>query len=162
MFVGEAPGADEDRVGKPFVGRAGQLLERMIVAMGLSRAQVYITNVLKTRPPNNATPTMDEAKLCSPYLFDQIEVIAPTAIVTLGLPATRLILGTDQNMSALRGRWAEFRYKGVTTPVMPTYHPAYLLRSYTKENREKVWSDLQKAMERLGLRRTPGETAGEA
>lgn len=152
MFVGEAPGADEDRVGKPFVGRAGQLLEKMINAMGLSRSGVYITNVLKTRPPNNATPTLDEARLCAPYLFDQIAVIAPTVIVTLGLPATRLLLSTDQSMGALRGRWSAFSHKGVDVAVMPTYHPAFLLRSYSKENREKVWSDLQKAMERLGFR----------
>lgn len=152
MFIGEAPGAEEDRVGKPFVGRAGELLNKMITAMGLSRPEVYITNVLKTRPPNNATPTLDEARLCAPYLFDQIGVIQPQVIVTLGLPATRLILGTDQTMGALRGKWAMFKHGPVTVPVMPTYHPAFLLRSYTKENREKVWSDLQKAMERLGMK----------
>jgi DNA polymerase len=151
MFIGEAPGADEDRTGRPFVGRAGQLLTKMINAMGLRREDVYITNVLKTRPPNNATPTLEEAKLCSPYLFEQIGIIRPEAIVTLGLPATRLILGTDQSMSALRGRWSEFAWDDLRVPVMPTYHPAFLLRSYTKENREKVWSDLQKAMERVGL-----------
>ncbi|MGE3109996.1 MAG: uracil-DNA glycosylase [Phycisphaerales bacterium] len=153
MFVGEAPGAEEDRIGKPFVGRAGELLNKMITAMGLSREQVYITNVLKTRPPNNATPTLDEARLCAPYLFDQIGVIRPGVIVTLGLPATRLLLGTDQSMGALRGKWATFSHGAVTVPVMPTYHPAFLLRSYTKENREKVWSDLQRAMERLGIER---------
>lgn len=151
MFVGEAPGAEEDKVGKPFVGRAGDLLNKMITAMGLSRPQVYITNVLKTRPPNNATPTLDEARLCSPYLFDQIGVIRPEVIVTLGLPATRLLLNTDQTMGALRGKWATFTHGPLSVPVMPTYHPAFLLRSYTKENREKVWSDLQKAMERLGV-----------
>jgi DNA polymerase len=151
MFIGEAPGADEDKVGKPFVGRAGQLLEKMIIAMGLSRSQVYIANVLKTRPPNNATPTLEEAQLCAPYLYDQVVAVAPLVIVTLGLPATRLVLKTDQSMSALRGRWASFTYKGFTVPVMPTYHPAFLLRSYTPENRGKVWSDLQQAMTKLGM-----------
>lgn len=159
MFIGEAPGADEDRVGKPFVGRAGQLLEKMIVAMGLTRQQVYIANVLKTRPPNNATPTLEEAQLCAPYLFDQVVAVSPLVIVTLGLPATRLVLKTDLSMSALRGRWASFTHKGVTVPVMPTYHPAFLLRSYTPENRGKVWSDLQQAMSKLGMSATaqPGE-----
>jgi DNA polymerase len=153
MFIGEAPGADEDRTGRPFVGRAGQLLEKMIQAMGLTREQVYITNVLKTRPPNNATPTLDEARLCSPYLFDQVAAIRPEVIVTLGLPATRLLLGTDRSMGELRGRWSEFVHHSgdCRVPVMPTYHPAFLLRSYTPENRAKVWSDLQMAMSRLGL-----------
>jgi DNA polymerase len=161
MFIGEAPGVDEDRIGRPFVGRAGQLLDKMIVAMGLSREQVYIANVLKTRPPNNATPTLEEARLCAPYLFDQIAAVRPEVIVTLGLPATRLLLGTEQSMSSLRGRWAEFSYLGsdlappLTVPVMPTYHPAFLLRAYTPENRRKVWSDLQRVMERLGLSRNP-------
>jgi DNA polymerase len=156
VFVGEAPGADEDRTGRPFVGRAGQLLTKMIVAMGLEREDVYITNVLKTRPPNNATPTIEEARLCSPYLFQQLRAIRPDVVVTLGLPATRLLLNTDLSMSALRGRWHEFSYEDVRIPVMPTYHPAFLLRSYTKENREKVWSDLQKAMQRLGAEGRPG------
>lgn len=159
-FVGEAPGADEDRTGRPFVGRAGQLLTKMINAMGLSREQVYITNVLKTRPPNNATPTLDEARVCAPYLYRQLAVIRPEVIVTLGLPATRLLLQTDQSMSSLRGRWSEFVHDDVRIPVMPTYHPAFLLRSYTKENREKVWSDLQQVMQRIGLAASaalPGE-----
>jgi uracil-DNA glycosylase family 4 len=151
VFVGEAPGADEDRTGRPFVGRAGQLLTKMINAMGLKREQVYITNVLKTRPPNNATPTLDEARLCAPYLYRQLAVIRPEVIVTLGLPATRLLLQTDQSMSAMRGRWFEFIHENDRIPVMPTYHPAYLLRAYTKDNREKVWSDLQQVMQRIGL-----------
>jgi uracil-DNA glycosylase family 4 len=164
MFIGEAPGADEDRIGIPFVGRAGQMLDKWIAAMGLQRSEVYIGNVLKTRPPNNATPTIDEARLCAPYLYEQIAVVRPEVIVTLGLPATRLLLGTDQSMGQLRGRWSEFVYRArpgepriagideFRVPVMPTYHPAFLLRSYTPENRGKVWADLQKAMERLGLR----------
>ena len=157
MFIGEAPGADEDRTGRPFVGRAGQLLARMILAMGLNRQSVYIANVLKTRPPNNATPTLDEAQRCSPYLFDQILAVRPEAIVTLGLPATRLVLKTDLSMGELRGRWSEWRHPdaskgdGFSVSVMPTFHPAFLLRQYTSENRAKVWSDLRSALVKLGL-----------
>jgi DNA polymerase len=165
MFIGEAPGEDEDLSGRPFVGRAGQLLEKMINAMGLARADVYIANVLKTRPPGNATPTPEEADLCKPYLFDQIEAIRPEAIVTLGLPATKLILATtvadadSRTMASMRSIWAEFKHpsstnpdgSAVTVPVMPTYHPAYVLRNYTDETRAKVWSDLKKVMDKLGL-----------
>ena len=155
MFIGEAPGADEDRTGRPFVGRAGQLLDKMIVAMGLSRESVYIANVLKTRPPNNATPTPDEARACAPYLFEQVRVVRPRVIVTLGLPAARVILESNESMGRLRATWARLelpdseRYPGVGVDVMPTYHPAYLLRAYTPDNRAKVWSDLQQAMTRL-------------
>lgn len=155
MFIGEAPGAEEDKTGRPFVGRAGQLLNKMITAMGLKREQVYIANVLKTRPPDNATPTSDEIRICAPYLYTQIAIIQPRAIVTLGLPATRALLNTTDSMSRLRGRWATFTTPGpdrAAVPVMPTYHPAFLLRSYTAENRAKVWSDLQQVMDRLGLR----------
>jgi DNA polymerase len=157
MFVGEAPGAEEDRTGRPFVGRAGQLLDKMIMAMGLSRAQVYIANVLKTRPPDNATPTSEEIRLCAPYLYQQIAIVHPHAIVTLGLPATRALLETADSMSRLRGRWASFNAPapaGCPIPVMPTYHPAFLLRSYTEENRAKVWSDLRQVMDRLGLKKS--------
>lgn len=168
MFIGEAPGADEDRTGIPFVGRAGQLLNKMIAAMGLRREDVYIANVLKTRPPNNATPTTEEAARCAPYLFEQIEIIRPEVIVALGLPASRVLLGTQDSMGRLRGRWG--RCCGAATlglgamaedgvPVMPTYHPAFLLRSYTPDNRAKVWSDLQQVMRRLGL---PERTAAPA
>lgn len=163
MFIGEAPGEQEDQTGRPFVGRAGQLLEKMIVAMGYSRETVYICNVLKTRPPNNATPTSEEARLCAPYLLEQIRVIAPKVIVTLGLPASHLLLATTSPMRSLRGRWHPFpppsSDSGIMAEhdisdfpqieVMPTYHPAYLLRSYTEENRRKVWSDLQQVMTRL-------------
>lgn len=162
MFVGEAPGAEEDKTGRPFVGRAGQLLDKMIVAMGLTRESVYICNVLKTRPPNNATPTLEEARLCAPYLYGQIGIIRPAAIVTLGLPASRLLLDSGEAMGKLRGRRHEFEIPGGFDPgivpaeavgerisVFPTYHPAYILRSYTAENRAKVWSDLQLAMKVL-------------
>lgn len=147
MFVGEAPGAEEDKQGRPFVGRSGQLLEKMINAMGLSREDVYIANVLKSRPPDNRTPTPQEASQCGPYLREQLRIIEPEVIVTLGRPAAQLLLETNEAMGRMRGHWYE--YEG--TPVMPTFHPAYLLRQYTPENRKKVWSDLQQAMDRLGL-----------
>ncbi|MEM8756571.1 MAG: uracil-DNA glycosylase [Planctomycetota bacterium] len=151
MFVGEAPGADEDKAGIPFVGRAGQLLNKMINAMGLSRETVYIANVLKVRPPNNATPTPDEIAASKPYLLEQIDIIRPAAIVALGLPAAKCLLGVNDSMANLRARFHDFTTPGgLSIPVMPTYHPAYLLRSYTAENRSKVWSDLQQVMQRLG------------
>lgn len=163
IFVGEAPGEQEDQTGRPFVGRAGQLLEKMIVAMGYSRESVYICNVLKTRPPNNATPTSEEARLCAPYLLEQIRIIQPKIIVTLGLPASHLLLGSTSPMRSLRGQFHAFPPapgpNGIINAdeigdfpeieVMPTYHPAYLLRSYTEENRRKVWSDLQQVMNKL-------------
>ena len=164
MFIGEAPGATEDQTGRPFMGDAGSLLDKMIVAMGTLRQDVYITNVLKTRPPGNATPTADEAELCAAYLYDQIIAVRPTVIVTLGLPATRLILQSESSMGALRGIWASWRHPSqaasydpgtaasFVADVMPTYHPAFLLRSYTPDNRSKVWADLKKAAERLGLK----------
>jgi len=163
MFVGEAPGADEDRLGRPFVGRAGKLLDQMIGAMGLSRQSVYIANVLKVRPPNNATPTVEEAAACAPYLFEQIEVIAPEAIVALGLPSARQLTGEQASMRDLRGRWWSLRTPGGEAfPVLPTYHPAYLLRNYTPDVRRKVWDDLKLVLERLGLT-VPGrsDAAGE-
>lgn len=165
MFIGEAPGREEDLQGIPFVGRAGQLLNSMIEAMGLTRQSVYIANVLKTRPPNNATPTKDEATACAPYLFGQISIVRPKAIVTLGLPASQTLLETTEAMGKMRGTWRTFRVPdadlhapglipagagGLEIPVMPTYHPAYLLRAYTAENRKKVWSDLQQVMAKLG------------
>jgi uracil-DNA glycosylase len=156
MFIGEAPGEQEDQTGRPFVGRAGQLLDKMIIAMGLSRESVYIANVLKTRPPNNATPTHDEAAACAPYLYEQIRIVNPKVIVTLGLPATHLLLSSTATMRSLRGQFHTFPTPN--TPIdlpqidlMPTYHPAYLLRSYTEDNRRKVWSDLTAVIERLGL-----------
>ncbi|MCA9310365.1 MAG: uracil-DNA glycosylase [Phycisphaerales bacterium] len=145
MFVGEAPGAEEDKQGIPFVGRSGQKLNEMITAMGLSRETVYIANVLKSRPPNNATPTTTEADRCGVYLRQQVAIIQPDVIVTLGKPAAQLLLNSREAMGRLRGTWHE--YEGI--PVMPTFHPAFLLRQYTPENRRKVWSDLQKAMTRL-------------
>jgi DNA polymerase len=151
MFVGEAPGAEEDRTGRPFVGRAGQKLDAMIDAMGLQRSDVYIANVLKSRPPGNRTPLRPEIDGCSPFLVEQIRIIRPDVIVTLGGPATKLMLGTELGITRLRGQWASFDANGLTVDVMPTFHPAYLLRNYTRETRERVWSDLQRVMERLGL-----------
>lgn len=152
MFVGEAPGEEEDKTGRPFVGRAGQLLEKMIIAMGLSRQTVYICNVLKVRPPNNATPTLEEAAASEPYLFEQIDIVAPEAIVTLGKSATSCILKLNDPMGSMRGRWHDLPLPtGRVVPVMPTFHPAFLLRSYTDENRAKVWSDLKLVMNRLGM-----------
>lgn len=148
MFVGEAPGADEDEQGIPFVGRAGKLLSDMIKAMGLDRdTDCYISNILKVRPPNNRTPTVEEAELDGPFLLEQIRIIQPAAIVTLGRPAAHFLLKRTDAMGALRGHWFEF--DGI--PLMPTYHPAFLLRQYTPENRKKVWADLKLVMDRLGI-----------
>jgi uracil-DNA glycosylase len=149
LFIGEAPGAEEDRRGEPFVGAAGQLLDRMIAAMGWSRDTVYIANVLKCRPPGNRDPETDEVAACLPFLHRQIEVLAPRMIVTLGRPAAQAVLQTDAPISALRGRFREFR--GI--PVMPTFHPAFLLRS--PERKRDAWSDLKQVideLERLGVR----------
>lgn len=162
VFVGEAPGEEEDRQGIPFVGRAGQLLNKMIQAMGLSRDQVYICNVLKTRPPNNATPTHEESRLCAPYLFEQLRIINPEVIVTLGLPAAKTLLNTEDTMARLRARWHDFVFGGPPIPLIATYHPAFLLRAYTPENRHKVWSDLQMAMERIGLKPAKAAQIGPA
>ena len=156
MFIGEGPGETEDATGRPFVGRAGELLDRMIAGMGLRREDVYIANVVKCRPPDNRVPTAQEVATCTPYLHKQIEWIRPQVIVTLGLPATRHLLKTTASMGALRGRWSHWR--GIK--LMPTYHPAYLLRSYTPQNRRIVWEDLQKVMAELGLsRRNAGSPA---
>ncbi len=145
LFVGEGPGADEDAQGEPFVGRAGQKLNEMIRAIGLEREQVYIANVVKCRPPDNRTPEPDEVATCAPFLFRQIEAISPAVIVALGSPAAKTLLGTREGITKIRGQWGAFR--GI--PVMPTFHPAYLLRAYTKENRRKVFEDLKAARSRL-------------
>jgi DNA polymerase len=149
MFVGEAPGEDEDRSGRPFVGRAGQKLNEIIRAMGLQREGVYIANVLKSRPPQNRTPLPDEVQGCSPYLREQIAIISPAVIVALGGPAMKFLLDTETGITRMRGRWGEYLNLKVATPVMPTFHPAYLLRNYTRETREQVWSDMQAVLARL-------------
>jgi len=145
MFIGEAPGADEDQQGIPFVGRAGQLLNNMIAAMGLKREDVYIANVIKCRPPGNRTPEPAECAVCSPFLRRQVEVIQPKAIVALGAVAAKTLLAVNQPISALRGRWYEF--DGV--PMAVTFHPAYLLRNPAAK--KDAWKDLQMVMKRLGL-----------
>jgi DNA polymerase len=143
LFVGEAPGADEDRTGRPFVGRAGQLLNQIIEkGMGLSRPEVYIGNILKCRPPLNRTPREEEVEVCLPFLKKQIAAIEPKVIVTLGRPAAQALLNTQEPMRQLRGNWQA--YQGI--PVMPTYHPAYVLRYYTVPIRRQVWQDVQEAM----------------
>lgn len=152
MFVGEAPGADEDRAGVPFVGKAGQLLEKMIVAMGLSRGEVYIGNVLKVRPPGNRDPLAEETAADGVYLRREISIVQPRVLVTLGKPSTNYLLGRSGALGEVRGSWQEYVDEdGRLIPLMPTYHPAYLLRSYTDENRRKVWEDLQAVMSRVGL-----------
>lgn len=152
LFVGEAPGADEDREGIPFVGRAGQLLTKMLTAMGLSRETVYIANVLKVRPPGNRDPSAAEKAADGPYLLEEIEIVSPDVLVTLGRPATNFILDRDVPIGSVRGTWQSFSDRsGRVVPVMPTYHPAYLLRAYTDENRRKVWSDLQQVMQRASV-----------
>jgi DNA polymerase len=145
MFVGEGPGADEDAQGEPFVGKAGQKLNDMIRSIGLAREQVYIANVVKCRPPQNRDPEPEEIATCSPYLFRQIEAIVPRVIVALGANAVRTLLGTKTGITRLRGNWGSFR--GI--PVMPTFHPAYLLRAYTVENRRLVFEDLKAARARM-------------
>src|ERR1700674_3477398 len=146
VFVGEGPGHDEDVQGLPFVGRAGKLLTQMIEAMGLQRNQVYICNVVKCRPPENRKPEDDEIATCSPYLYRQLDVIAPKAIVCLGGTAAQALLKTKDSISRFRGTW--FDYRG--TKLLVTYHPAYLLRNPNAKG--EVWKDLQKVMAHLGLR----------
>jgi DNA polymerase len=153
MFIGEAPGADEDEQGEPFVGRAGQLLNNMIKAMGLRREDIYIANIIKCRPPGNRTPERDECETCSPFLMRQIEVIGPKAIVALGAIAAKTLLAINAPMTELRGRWYEFR----GTKLAVTYHPAYLLRD--PRQKKEAWKDLQMVMKELGL--NPPEKAAE-
>ncbi len=163
VFVGEGPGYEEDKQGLAFVGPAGQLLTRMIAAMGLTRDQVYICNVVKCRPPENRTPLADEMLACSPYLHEQLSIIQPEMIVALGAPAAKTLLNTADSIGKLRGRFHEYYPSGLAgagqaIPVMPTYHPAYLLRS--PDEKGKVWADLQMVMSRLGLKAPPKAGAG--
>lgn len=155
MFVGEAPGADEDASGRPFVGRAGALLTKMIEAMGLTREDVFICNMLKCRPPNNRAPGPQELQCCWSFLVRQLQIIQPKVIVTLGNPATHGLLDTKVGITKLRGNWQSLPNIGdglEGIDVMPTFHPAYVLRQYTPDNRQKVWSDLQAVMDKLGLK----------
>ena len=155
VFVGEAPGETEDQLGRPFVGRAGEKLDEMIGAMGLARSDVYIANVLKSRPPDNRTPLAHEVERCGPYLLAQLSVIRPKVIVTLGGPATKLLLASELGITRLRGVLSTIQLGAAEgapfeVPVMPTFHPAYLLRNYTVETRSQVWEDLKKVLSVLG------------
>jgi DNA polymerase len=153
MFVGEAPGGDEDEQGEPFVGKAGQLLTKIIQAMGLRRADVYIGNILKCRPntpgqtAGNRKPTADEMITCIPYLHEQIDLIRPKVIVALGATAVEGLLGKTIGITKLRGTWKTYR----GTPLMPTYHPAYLLRNQAMSEKRKVWEDMLAVMEKLQM-----------
>jgi uracil-DNA glycosylase len=153
MFVGEAPGADEDERGEPFVGKAGELLTKIIQTMGLSRGAVYIANILKCRPDTpgqasgNRKPTPEEMQTCIPYLQEQIDLIGPKVIVALGATAVEGLLGKTIGITRLRGQWRE--YRGI--PLMPTYHPAYLLRNQALSEKRRVWEDMLQVMERLDL-----------
>lgn len=144
MFVGEGPGRDEDLQGRPFVGRAGELLDKMIGAIGLQRNEVYITNVVKCRPPDNRTPTPQESQRCLPYLRRQIELVRPKVLVTLGATPLRELVGVSTGITRIRGQWQRLDMLG-GLPVMPTFHPAYVLRQYTQDVRRAVWEDLKAA-----------------
>ncbi|MEI9866692.1 MAG: uracil-DNA glycosylase [Limisphaerales bacterium] len=153
MFVGEAPGADEDAQGEPFVGAAGQLLTKIIQATGLSRADVYIANILKCRPDTpgqsagNRKPTPEEMATCIPYLYEQIDLIRPKVLVALGATAVEGLLGKTVGITKLRGNWQTYR----DTPLMPTFHPSYLLRNQAMTEKRKVWEDMLAVMEKLGM-----------
>lgn len=152
VFIGEGPGKDEDASGRPFVGRAGQKLNDMIGAMGLKREQVFICNIVKCRAyltdiSKDRPPTDEETAACTPYLLRQMEIIRPKVIVTLGLPSTRYLLKSKASMTSMRGKWHEWR--GIK--VMPTWHPAYVLRNYTEQTRREVWDDLKKVLVEIGL-----------
>jgi uracil-DNA glycosylase len=156
MFVGEGPGADEDEQGEPFVGRAGQLLNNMIKAMGIERRQVYIANIVKCRPPGNRTPEREECDTCSPFLMRQIAVVKPKVVVALGAVAAKTLLAMNASMAQLRGRFYDFKPAGVRDPnwegckLAVTYHPAFLLRDPRQKG--EAWKDLQMVMKELGLK----------
>ncbi len=168
MFIGEGPGADEDQQGLPFVGRAGQLLNNMIAAMGLQREQVYIANIVKCRPPGNRTPERDECETCSPFLMRQIGVIRPKIIVALGATAAKNLLSVNDSMASLRGRFYDYSPPGIAgesdgpfqCKLAVTYHPAFLLRD--PRQKKEAWKDLQMVMRYLGLSARAGkESAGD-
>jgi uracil-DNA glycosylase family 4 len=158
MFVGEGPGADEDEQGEPFVGRAGQLLNNMIKAMGITREQVYIANIVKCRPPGNRTPEREECETCSPFLMRQIAVVKPKVLVALGATAAKTLLAMNSSMAQLRGRFYDFKPAGVRSndpnwdgcKLAVTYHPAFLLRDPRQKG--EAWKDLQMVMKELGMK----------
>jgi DNA polymerase len=148
LFIGEAPGRDEDRIGKPFVGRAGQLLDKMMASIGLDRkANAYITNVINWRPPDNRDPSPEEAAQCLPFLRRHVELAEPRLIILLGAVAARHVVGVTEGIMKLRGRWMDYRVGDRTVPVMPTLHPAYLLRQ--PAHKKLAWRDLQAVQARL-------------
>jgi DNA polymerase len=147
VFVGEGPGENEDLQGRPFVGRAGEMLTKWIAGMGLRREVVYIANIVKCRPPGNREPAPDEVATCTPYLERQLEIIRPSVIVTLGRPALQFMLQQKVSITKMRGVWQAWR--GIR--LMPTFHPAYILRNYTPETRAAVWSDLKAVLAELGM-----------
>jgi len=153
VFVGEGPGADEDAQGRPFVGRSGQLLDKIIIAMGLKRSDVYICNIVKCRPPENREPRPEEIISCLPFLKRQLGLIRPKVIVALGAPAAKTLLETNKPIGQIRGKFFDYYFDDFSPPVklMPTYHPAYLLRNYSHENRMKVWEDMKTVLAELGL-----------
>ena len=147
MFVGEGPGRDEDLQGRPFVGKAGELLDKMVGAIGLKREETYIANIVKCRPPDNRAPTPEEARACLGYLHRQIELVCPAVIVTLGATPLRELVGVGEGITRVRGQWKRVKVGGREIPVMPTFHPAYVLRQYTQDIRRAVWEDLKAAKE---------------
>jgi uracil-DNA glycosylase family 4 len=153
VFVGEAPGADEDEKGRPFVGRAGQKLTDIIEAMGLHRSDVFICNVLKCRPPENRNPKAEEIVACMPYLERQLEIIKPEVIVALGTFAAQALLKSVSPIGQLRGKFHEYYTQSGYGPIklMPTYHPSYIIRNYTQETRRRVWEDMQKVCAKLDI-----------
>ncbi len=148
MFIGEAPGRDEDREGRPFVGRAGKLLDRMLEALALDRSKVYITNILPWRPPQNRDPTPEEAATCLPFLRRHIELAQPNVLVLLGAVSARHLLGTTEGIMRTRGRWQVYQTKNQAIPTMPTLHPAYLLRQPSAKR--LVWRDLLSVLDKIG------------
>ena len=153
VFVGEGPGADEDAQGRPFVGRAGQMLDKIITACGLKREDVFICNIVKCRPPDNRDPKPDEIASCLPYLQRQIELINPEVVVALGAHAARTLLETNKPIGELRGHFHQYPpcSEGEGIKLMPTYHPSYLLRNYSPDNRKRVWEDMKDVLAELGL-----------
>ena len=161
MLIGEAPGRDEDRVGKPFVGRAGQLLDKMLASIGLDRkTNAYITNVINWRPPDNRDPTPEEAAACLPFLRRHIELAEPQVIILLGAVAARHVVGITEGIMKLRGRWLEYRVGDTMVPLMPTLHPAYLLRQ--PAHKKLAWRDLQAVRDRMKTLNLPVAGTGDA
>jgi DNA polymerase len=161
MFIGEGPGRDEDIQGRPFVGRAGALLDKMIGALGMSRGEAYIANIVKCRPPDNRVPTPDEAGTCMRYLERQIAIVKPDAIVGLGATPLREMVGGAEKITKARGNWRTARAAGREIPFMPTFHPAYVLRNPTDQVKRDVWEDLKAAKRLADQSGTAPPTSGE-